>query len=108
VSLVLFWVVASSLVHGDMVEMNVLWIAALLALIPIANAVVNGQPPSRRVVVGLIGMILFVALIQWPQSPPRRAAAHRRGSAPASALLPTARPAVREATGPVETVGVGS
>ena len=66
VSLVLFWVISSSLTYGDMLEMNVLWIAALLALVPIANAAQTGHGPSLRVVIGLVGMMVFVAIIQWP------------------------------------------
>lgn len=65
-SVVLFWVVSSSLTYGDMLEMNVLWIAAVLALVPIANTALTGQLPTWRVIIGLIGMIVFVAVIQWP------------------------------------------
>ncbi len=70
VAILLFWVISSSLVYGDMVQMNVLWIAALLALVPFVNAAQGGDLPSLRVVVGLAGMIFFVAVIQWPQPGP--------------------------------------
>lgn len=73
IALVLFWVFSSSLTYGGMLEMNVLWIGALLALLPAVNAAQTGQLPGPRVIVGLIGMIVFVTVIQWPAAGSRAA-----------------------------------
>lgn len=79
VSLLLFWVLSSSLAYGDMVQMNVLWIAVLLALVPLAQAMLSGELPSPRTVVGVLGMIVFVVVIQWPTAadPPADSAVNR-------------------------------
>jgi hypothetical protein len=88
IALMLFWAFASSLVYGDMLEMNVLWIGTLLALVPVVNAAQTGELPGLRVTVGLIGMIVFVMVIQWPggeegDRPPNRSL----GARPTAAAL---------------------
>jgi hypothetical protein len=66
-AVILFWVLASSLTQRNLLEINVLWITVLLTLIPAVNAIQTGRPPGIRVVIGVIGMTVFAAVVQWPE-----------------------------------------